>query len=259
MGGINSAQLESTGAQGRVDRIDIRAKLMASSLLEGVEPELVDELSHDSSVQLYRKGASVFALGEEADRLYIVLSGWVKIFRSTFDGDEAVVDTLRAPLIFGEESVFEKSFYSHSALAISSTRLIQIHAPTLRRLFPRSQDLLMNLLREISVTREQKDIEIEHRALQNAPQRIGCFILHLVDENIDLDQPIEITLPYDKNLIAARLGMKAETFSRALNKLNADVGLRSIGSRVRIDEPKKLFEYSCVKCSKVHPCLNLNL
>jgi CRP/FNR family transcriptional regulator, dissimilatory nitrate respiration regulator len=43
-------------------------------------------------------------------------------------------------------------------------------------------------------------------------------------------EDVQLTLPIDKSLIARRLGMKPETFSRAPGALKSEVGLQVEGT-----------------------------
>lgn len=91
--------------------------------------------------------------------------------------------------------------------------------------------------------------------LKNASQRIGCFMLRLCGSSDERD--ITLKLPYDKSLIAARLGMKSETFSRALNKLRNETNINISGSVVTIPEIDDLSLYACTACSNEFPCSDI--
>ena len=54
---------------------------------------------------------------------------------------------------------------------------------------------------------------------RNGAQRVAEFLLDLSD--CPETGPCEVTLPYDKLLVAGRLGMKPESLSRAFAKLKA--------------------------------------
>lgn len=70
----------------------------------------------------------------------------------------------------------------------------------------------------------------------------------------DSKGPVTIHLPYDKTLLAARLGMQPETFSRALAKLKEQTGIRVKGAVVELDNLEQLINYSCQVCSSEFPC-----
>jgi CRP-like cAMP-binding protein len=57
----------------------------------------------------------------------------------------------------------------------------------------------------------------------------------------EAEGPVELHLPIDKALIAARLGMQPETFSRALARLRSE-GVESVGDRVRVGDIARLRE-----------------
>lgn len=91
------------------------------------------------------------------------------------------------------------------------------------------------------------ELQLEHASTMNAPQRLGCFILRLTNNT---KTSFKITLPYDKNLIAAYLGMKGETFSRALSELKP-LGVSVKGKTLLINDIHKLINFSCISCSLI--------
>ena len=81
--------------------------------------------------------------------------------------------------------------------------------------------LAFDMLAAASMRPRQLVDEIEQLKARSSPQRIADFFVHQAAE---LSGPARIALPYEKALIASRLGMKPESFSRALGKL-ADLGV----------------------------------
>ncbi len=95
-------------------------------------------------------------------------------------------------------------------------------------------------------------LNVEHLSIQNAAQRIGCFILRLCP--IDKTEDITINLPYDKALVAAKLGIRPETFSRALMKLRKSCNIEVNGDSIYIVNINTLNKYVCKQCSLIYPC-----
>ncbi len=97
--------------------------------------------------------------------------------------------------------------------------------------------------------------EVESLKLQKADQRIGCFILRQCGGQVDGSN--ELTLPYGKSLMANHLGMKGETFSRALNKLRQATDIEVKGNHVAVPDITCLSEHVCAGCSNEYPCKDL--
>lgn len=232
------------------------AQLLAESFLfHGLCADLVQEFVAAAQVKLFPKGKVLFLQGDEAESFYLIQSGWVKLFRETLDGTEAVIDMLPSGHMFGENAIFEDNQFSFSAEISEPTCVVQFPSELLHRSIQLHPQLALNMLNAMSRHRRQQSREIEHLSIQSAPQRIGCFLLRIAQPAPSGE--ITLHLPYDKLLIAARLGMRSETFSRALNKLKSDVGLVVTGSTVYCSDYTKLKRYACGACSDEYPCEDL--
>ncbi len=215
-----------------------------------------DTLNAGAQQKSYKKGQILFLHEDEATRFYFIVSGWVKLFRETQDGVQSVVNILNAGNIFGETSIFENDLYPYSAEVVEPAEIISYSLNDLKKEIEKNNKLALSMLSAMAKYRREQDAEIEHRSIQNASQRIGCFLLRLVEQ--DAEGPIKIELPYDKILVASRLGMQPETFSRALAKLRDKTGIRVQGSTIEVDNLDQLNSFSCEACSSEFPCKDLN-
>lgn len=200
----------------------------------------------------YAKGQVLFMQDDPAEFFYMIEGGWVKLFRETLDGNEVILDVLPRGYIFGETAMLEKEIYPFGAEVVENARLTAYPAALLKENIQSDPALAMAMLEHIMGGNTLKDREIEHRTVMKAPQRIGCFLLRLC--KVKQPAPIILHLPYDKTLIATRLGMQPETFSRALNRLQEDTGIKVRGATVEISDLGSLITYTCASCSNVFPC-----
>lgn len=198
------------------------------------------------------KGKVLFIQGDKANYVYLIVDGWVKLFRETLEGTEAVIDVLTSNHSFGDTSVFEDGYYSYSAEVAEHTRYITLPISMVKSAITTNHQFALNMLLTMSQHRHQQSREIEHLNNQNAPQRIGCFLLRLCP--VGSAASVTLNLPYDKALIASRLGIKPETFSRALVKLRAETQIEIQGPTVIIHDLQRLVSYTCNHCSSSFPC-----
>jgi CRP-like cAMP-binding protein len=73
------------------------------------------------SVRVYEKGTLLFQQGEPASCFYVVLDGWVKVYRMTPEGSEAVVGVFRRGETFAEAAIFLGGRFPVAAETVSTT------------------------------------------------------------------------------------------------------------------------------------------
>lgn len=243
------------GMESQANTTGVRATLQALPLFEAVAAETAERFSAAAQVRKHPKGSVLFLQDDPADYFYVILSGWVKLFRHTSEGDEAVIDMLTENSVFGETSIIEDGHHSFGAVVTDAAELISLPTSLLKTSIEDDNKLALAMLSSLSRHRVRQTKELEGMTLKNASQRIGCFMLRLCNSSDEHD--ITIKLPYDKSLIAARLGMKSETFSRALNKLRKETNINISGSVVTIPEIDDLSHYACSACSNEFPCSDI--
>ena len=230
----------------------LREVLRAIPLFSGLDDKTLGHLAEYARERTEHKGTVLFSPDSVNDHFFIMSHGWVKLFRETLGGDEAVVDILTAPHCFGEIGLAGGEGMPYGAEAIEDCVLVVLPRFLLAEEVRRNSVFGMAVLQNLTRQKISRDMEIEHRTLQTAPQRIGCFLLKLCGNKTS--GPLTLHLPYDKTVIASRLGMQPETFSRALNRLRDEAGLHIKGAAVEIADIAVLVEYTCSACSSSFPC-----
>lgn len=188
------------------------------------------ELVNDSHIIESKCHKVLFMQDDPAEYFYVAIEGWIKLFRQTKDGDEAVIEVITRGQSFAEAAIFEKQNYPVSAECVTDALLVAIRGDSFISRIERQPKFAMQMLASMSRRLRTHVALIERLVVKSTSERLGDFLLSLCRTDSD---PEIIHLPYDKTLVAARLGMKPETLSRALSKLRS-IGVETRGHEVVI-------------------------
>ncbi|WP_419913090.1 Crp/Fnr family transcriptional regulator [Hoeflea sp.] len=218
---------------------DERQVAMESILFSTAPDDVAADLLDKSNVRVFDRGETIFPRGEHAHSVFVVLDGWVKLFRVTPNGAEAVVHVPTRGQSFGEAAAFRSDVYPVTAEAATDCRLLQVRADLLLEMMKSRPEICLAMLASTYQHLQGLVSQVEQLAAQTATQRVVEFLLELcpVDEG-----PCAVTLPYDKALIAGRLGMKPESLSRAFSRLRS-VGIKINQNQAAISDVARLHSY----------------
>lgn len=219
-------------------------------LLGGLDDTLLQAIRKEMQLITYEAHTTICQQGAPLDCIYLVVQGWVQLYRHTTDGQWLVVDMLDRYQSFGMESVFSEGGAPWSAKALETTVLVGIPAGVFKAMMPSDSDLTGNIFKVLAHANLKMAQEVEHLKMQSTPQRLGCFLLSLLSEgSYPKGRAVTLNLPYGKTILASKLGMKPETFSRALKALEQDKGILTQGEVVTIPDVQALRVYVCGGCS----------
>ncbi|MFY0989152.1 Crp/Fnr family transcriptional regulator [Halomonas sp. C05BenzN] len=201
-------------------------------LFAGLEDETLALLTHGALERGYRRGSWLFSEGEPADRFYVVLDGWVKLFRESHDGNECMVGLFTRGESFAEAAMFDRLGFPVNAAVAEDARLLIFPAEHFLTTLQHHHELALNLLANLSGMLRGLIRQLDQLTTQPTYQRLAAFLVTLCPSGA---ARATVCLPCDKLLIAGRLGMKPESFSRALARLR-EVGVYSERNCVLIED-----------------------
>jgi CRP-like cAMP-binding protein len=196
-------------------------------LFSGLEDdEFLEAISHASTVTL-APGQLLFNQGDPADSFYWVAEGVIRLFRASPQGDEKVIDLIGPNRFFAEAVLFMGSRYPINASAQSQARLIAFDGRSFRDWLAQDANRCFRLLAAMSARMHKLVNEIDRLTLMKGadPDETGRH-------KVELEAP--------KQVIASRIGVKPETFSRLLHKLT-DIGCVEMdGNTLYIRDPEAM-------------------
>jgi CRP/FNR family transcriptional regulator len=211
--------------------MDIRKHLSRVDLFNGLSLQQLDEIAGVVSDKEYKKGALVFADGDDGIGFYIVISGRVKVYKVSPDGKEQIMHIFGPGQPFAEVPVFEGSCYPANAEAMERCRLFFFPKKDFAELLHENPSLAMNMLASLSQRLKQFSHLIESLSLKEVPGRLASYLLYLSDKNGSID---EFKLDIAKSQLASFLGTIPETLSRIFTKMANKELVRINGPQISI-------------------------
>ena len=161
----------------------------------------------------------LFEAGQAADDFYLLRSGQMKLYCLSPGGDEKVIEIVRPGETFAEAITFmENQAYPVSAEAIMNSELYCFKMKTFRQILEDSPGTCMRLMADMSRRLRMRVNEINNLTLHNATYRLVVYLLEQIPEGAVEMTDIHLGTP--KSIIASRLSIQPETFSRILSKLS---------------------------------------
>lgn len=208
-------------------------------LFATLSSDTLEALLEGSTTREYEKGEILFHREDPANGFFVVLSGWVKLYRTTQDGGEAVLGIFSRGESIAEAAAFLNKSYPVSAEAAEESRVLRIQTKKFLDQLRNTPEIAVNMLASMSRRLHHLVMEVEQLKTRTATRRMVEFLVHLCTVR---EGPQVIMLPYDKHLISGRLGIKPESLSRILARLRK-MGVKTDQNRVAINDVAVLIRF----------------
>ncbi|MGY1423382.1 Crp/Fnr family transcriptional regulator [Bacillus cereus] len=163
----------------------------------------------------YKRGDIIFHAGDQADTLYIVSKGRVKIYRLSESGKEQLIRILNTGDFTGELALFKKDYYETFAEAMEESDICMIKQSDLQKLLLKYPSISLKVLAEFSNRLEQSEKQMTKFVTETVETRLANFLAECISD----DQSNEFILPMSRKDLASYLGTSPETISRKLSDL----------------------------------------
>ena len=214
-------------------------------------PNILDLMSH-CQYNLTNKGNYLYTSGDSVKYLHVICRGVVQTLHITPLGHEITGGLVSAGNCVNADDIaaFRCKHYL-SARAVEDVQTLRIPITWIREIISRDR-FISRLITELSDQLHRSHKEVQQHLSVSAVQLVACHLQELcVQHNLD---PSGFMLPYPKALIASRLHMEQETFSRALKGLRS-VGVVINGMHVSFTDLDHLKAFVCENCAFAEDCI----
>ncbi|MBT2968548.1 MAG: Crp/Fnr family transcriptional regulator [Candidatus Thiodiazotropha sp. (ex Ctena orbiculata)] len=219
--------------------IDLKQCYLFAHLDEG-QFEKVKGMAHEIRL---RDGQLFFQSGDPATHFYLVIQGQIKLTRLSMQGQEKVIEIISPGQTFAEALMFgESPEYPVNAVAIGDSYLLSFENTTFLEILRGSIDTCFRLMGDMSHRLKSLIREIDELTLQSASCRVASFLWKRWEARPQGDKSFKLEVP--KGVIASRLSVTPETFSRILHNFSSQGLIHVDGGRVDVLDERGLLDFA---------------
>lgn len=221
--------------------IKTQAFLANLPMFSDMGTEDLDRIASGTTTLHAEKGQPVFRTGDPCLGFHAIVFGQVKLGFTSPQGIEKVVEIMRPGQTFGEALMFLEKPYIVNASALADSMLLHISKAVVFEGIERDPGFAKRMLSGLSRRLHGLVADVEAYSLRSSIERVIGYLLRDIPEDAGADaKPVEINLSPGKNVIASRLNMSPEHFSRTLHELTSSGLIQVDGRIVRILDLAKL-------------------
>jgi CRP-like cAMP-binding protein len=222
----------------RPPQIKTQAFLANLAIFSEMSAGELDRIAAATVPQHFDKGQSIVQCGDPCTGFHVVVYGQVKLAFTSPQGVEKVVEIIRPGQSFGEALMFLDSPYIVFAQALADSMLLHVakHA-VLNELGPNGfgRRMIAGLAQRLhGLVRD-----VEAYSLRSGQERVIGYLLAELPERAG-SGPAEVHLTPGKSVLASRLNMTPEHFSRILHDLAASGLIEVNGRSIRVPDVVRL-------------------
>jgi CRP/FNR family transcriptional regulator len=219
--------------------MDITGQMKDFSLFAGISAEKLHLLGAQATYKTFKQGEMVIGETDPIRSFYVVVSGQLKLYRSSAEGKEQTLQLLGPGDPFGLCTAFATDSFPASAMAIEESAVLLIPGTVMEATARQEPVLLLNIIQILSQRLKDSMTLIESLALKEIPGRLASFLRHALPKGATgRNSAVELTI--SQRELAKILGATPEALSRALRKMANDGILATAGRTITILDHKAL-------------------
>lgn len=189
-------------------------------LFSGLNDRDLETLARMALKRRFAREATIFWEGREAQGFFILLSGQVKLAKSSPDGKEYIIRLVNPGETFGEAAVLADAGYPASAIALDDCQTLYFAKSDFLHLLASSPTLARNMLATMSRLLYHLTKQLEDLSLKEVQSRLARYVLDkCIESHGSVADELSFDLTITKTHLAAYLGTISETLSRTLARL----------------------------------------
>ena len=197
--------------------------------------EIVEEIEHKT----FDKGTMIFSEGSEANTLFFINEGKIKLYKYNKDGKEQILHILTNGDFFGELDLIKSSTYKFNAKAMDNAKIWTLKKSEVKNIIMKKPEIAIKLLESVGERLAAIENLAQNLSTNDVDARIAYLLINLMDKySEEEDGKKLIKLPLSREDMANYIGVTRETISRKLKKLEEEELIQLIGTKkiVILDE-----------------------
>ncbi len=212
-------------------------------LFKELAPEELDRIAAGTRQVHVARGDVLFRRGDPCAGFHAVVYGQIKLAFTSPEGAEKVIEIIGPGQSFGEAVMFVEKPYPVYSQALADSLLLFIAKSVVFAETERDPKLARKMISGLSRRLHGLVTDLESYTLHSGTQRVIGYLLRGVPDGEPASGPVRISLATSKTVIASRLNLTPEHFSRILHDLTQDGLIEVEGRSISILDVEALRRY----------------
>jgi CRP/FNR family transcriptional regulator, transcriptional activator FtrB len=183
----------------------------------GVETAQVESMLRGAFLQRFPAHVELIQTGEPADFLHVIVEGTVEMFSGHRDRETTLGVSGPGDSFILAAVLFDRP-YLQSARALVASRILMVPADAVRQAFATDAGFARSVAENLALAYRGVIKELKNQKLRSGLERLANWLL---THDAETGSKGQFDLPFDKRVLAARLGMAPEVLSRSFAALSA--------------------------------------
>lgn len=183
-------------------------------------------IADKANMRVYERGEFIHRAGEPSDKLFIVHTGKIKVYRLSESGKEQLVRILN-PGDFAGETLFSSTAQDSYAEAMQTSEVCTIYQTDMQELLLQYPGIGLHVLAELSRRLEVSEKQTATIATASINARLADYLV----KQAELMNSDSYELPMSRRDLASYLGTTPETVSRRLGEFEEAAWIVQTGQR----------------------------
>ena len=169
------------------------------------------------TIHEFRKDSHIYKQGDEADLVYYIIDGRIKLTVVSAQGKEAVVGIAESGQFIGENCLFGRKSRLSSAVSLTPSELVRFEKAKLRKILKQDTAFLEVFLRHLVARSTRLEEDVVDHILNTSERRLARILLLLAQYGTD-HPPRPISPKISHELLAEMVGTTRSRITQFMNK-----------------------------------------
>lgn len=218
-----------------------RSLVSGSPAFAGLSEEDVDAVLATARSSRFPKDSEVFSQDEEARQFFLLLSGHIRVVKTTPEGEQVIARYINEGELFGIAVAMGRSTYPAGAVAAVDCVVLSWQNAVWQDLQSRAPGFSASAYQTIGARLQDTQARVVELSTRQVEQRIAGAVMRLVQQSgRKTENGIEIDFPITRQDIAEMTGSTLHTVSRLMSAWENDGIVRSTRQKVVVTDPHAL-------------------
>jgi CRP-like cAMP-binding protein len=223
---------------------DLARYLAVLPLFSDLDAPELERLAQGCQLRRFGRGEDIFRVGEPCEEFHVTVTGQVKLYAVSPSGQEKVIELAGPGASFAEALMFAGQAYIVNAQALADSLVLSVDKKAVLTEILGDPRFAMRMLAGLSRRLHVMVRDVQAYSLDSGVQRVIGYLLRcLVPDDCASTGAATVSLPVSKSVIASRLSLTPEYFSRVLNELETARLIEVNKREIRIPDPLRLSQF----------------